>query len=1047
MSRDAREDVVFTSIKSNLISGINQYHREIINVEKIFQFPAVSANIDEDLTYQVKTNLHQLTSNYYYCYNNKPKKDFNRIKPPVDEGAINLMKWSSFNQASSCPALSHDLLTQDKHDDSDQQTPVQDDTGMETVDDIEKWLETCTDNSPAISIKEMDPIKCQQLEVVDTYLGDEMPHAFMEKDSLSIDIDLTDKKLSHSLGYDPILEELQSDKFLEVCEKDGFTMPEFQLDQLEPLTLDPNDMMVAGEMLPSTSINNPSTTLAINGHQDIYSDDIKKVSCIDTDDICENTSQVYDLHDKFSEDDGANVENIVHIINESDLNDYEEEHDNGDGNIDISEENKILEDIEAVDAVMIDTVDASLSNDDDNMFKECKAISLLSESHKVPDKIEAGDVTEQFVGQEVHEQDQEKSKEEIMAVVAISTDKRSNMTQIVINTGKGEQIYRGKTSELMEATGYFSKSPKIKTNLSNNTVEINHTEVSGSLSNQEAIISKALEELGFSEENLMSVTMPDNGKMWICPREDCRREFNRLYALKGHILAHYGVRPFKCDQEGCTWAFHSEFKLKRHKETHLKRKDYVCQVEGCNKRFTTVYNLWTHEKLHTRPNRIACQVPECEEKFQTKRALELHMKTHDQSHAPYVCMHEGCGKRYYSSNALTSHQRCHSYKEADIKCSWLGCGKIFDKPCRLKAHLRSHTGSKPYLCTFAGCSWAFTSSSKLKRHEKKHTNDRKFICDVTGCNKAFMRSEHLKEHKLTHSEGRYFQCYICEASFSAKSSLYVHIKKHQNKIAPEYTPEGIQPLDTKLTFTNVDNNFCHSLPMDLESEMVDNDVLPESFIPEKYVNSSSDSIMIDNKTVVSEIITAKPKFTCPINNCTRTYMKKVSLKSHIVKFHGYSIEDNELSQSSETDYVLCANNTSVSNKVETTRRINVNADGDIDIVDTIAEIKCLPEPKPPSTNEKFLKNVSNRGTEASNHGSARTGLTCVDILKIKRDKNESFDDSMIGASDVVLGTADLAESLLLPDELSSMYFHDDMGSECQILLLDSTTTDSETTAY
>ncbi|XP_008550284.1 zinc finger Y-chromosomal protein 2 [Microplitis demolitor] len=1039
----SREDVVFTSIKSKLIPRINQY-REIINVEKLFKFTPESVDVNEDLTYQVTTNLHQLTSNYYY-YNNKPKKDFNIIKLSADEDTVDSARWNTFDQVD-CPDLSHNLLIKHQQHASGRQTPVQDD--IETVDDIEKWLEACADSS-AIPPAEMDPIKCGQLEGVDRYLGDELPHGFLEKDpdTLSIDIDLSDKKLN--LGYDPILQELESEKLLEVCEKDGFIMPEFQLDKLDPMTLAPNDMMVAGEILPSTSINN-SSTLAINGHQDIYSGDIKKASGGDTDDICDESSQVYDLQNKFDDDDEANVDNIVNIINESDLNNYDDgnQDDINDDDDDDDDNNEVFDEINSVSTVSIDAADTSLSAAD-NLLEKTKAASILmSKRHKVPEQLDDGNVHDQVVEQE--QGGQSKNKDEIMAVVAISTDKRSNMTQIVINTGKGEQIYRGKTSELMEATGYFSKNSNIKTALTNiNTETINScTEVNGSysLSNQEAVISKALEELGYSEDNLVSVTLPDNGKMWICPRDDCHREFNRLYALKGHILAHYGVRPFKCDYEGCTWAFHSEFKLKRHKETHLKRKDYVCQVEGCNKRFTTVYNLWTHEKLHTRPNRIACQVPECEEKFQTKRALELHMKTHDQSHAPYVCMHEGCGKRYYSSNALTSHQRCHSYKEIDIKCSWPGCGKIFDKPCRLKAHLRSHTGSKPYLCTFAGCSWAFTSSSKLKRHEKKHTNERKFICDVTGCSKAFMRSEHLKEHKLTHSEGRYFQCYICEASFSAKSSLYVHIKKHQNKIITESATDSIQSLGTRLTFTEGDNldNFCNGLPMDLESEIVNNNQLQESFIAENLVNSTSSGALVD-KTVVNEIITAKPKFSCPIENCSRTYMKKVSLKSHIIKFHGYCIEENELSQSSETDYVLYANN--LNNTLKTTRCINVNGEGDIEIVDTVSELSSLPEPKPPP-NDKLLKHINNRAKDVSNHGSARTGLTYADIWKIKSEKNLTFNDPIIGPSDVVLGTADLADGLLLPDELPSMYYHDDMaGSECQILLLDSTTTDSETTAY
>lgn len=39
-----------------------------------------------------------------------------------------------------------------------------------------------------------------------------------------------------------------------------------------------------------------------------------------------------------------------------------------------------------------------------------------------------------------------------MAIIAISTDKSKNITEIVINTPQGEQVYKGKTSDLMKAT-------------------------------------------------------------------------------------------------------------------------------------------------------------------------------------------------------------------------------------------------------------------------------------------------------------------------------------------------------------------------------------------------------------------------------------------------------------------------------------------------------------------------------------------------------------------------------------------------------------------
>lgn len=521
------------------------------------------------------------------------------------------------------------------------------------------------------------------------------------------------------------------------------------------------------------------------------------------------------------------------------------------------------------------------------------------------------------------------------------------------------------------------------------------------------------------------------------------------------------VSLFQCDFEGCAWAFYSEFKLKRHKETHLKRKDYVCEVEGCNRRFTTIYNLWSHEKLHNRPNRIVCQVPDCQEKFQTKRALELHMKSHDQSHAPYVCKHEGCGKRYYSSNALTSHQRCHSYKEIDVKCSWPGCGKVFDKPCRLKAHIRSHTGCKPYLCTFQGCQWAFSSSSKLKRHQKKHTNERKFVCDVPSCGKAFMRSEHLKEHRLTHKEGRYFQCFICKAKFSAKSSLYVHIKKHQVKEDVETNSRDImngqkrsKVKDTHCSRVNpVVKSKRKSIDLNINTTCLDTSTADKPELTDTNLRNNNENQTKGNAVPPQD----KPKtlYHCPVETCTRSYTTKATLRAHMLKVHGTPVEDCDKSSKRVSgnpvcnmDYILYTA-PSVS---EPTEQMIMVAPCDAVILSASSGIdRSLPEPEPPpltnilktsesSPHVMMHRQISDQHVR-KDQGSARTDLTFSDVWKLKA--NGAVLDSLVGASDVVLGASDLEEGLLLTEELPSMYYQDDVvGTEYQVLLLDSVPSES-----
>ncbi|KAK2575610.1 hypothetical protein KPH14_011314 [Odynerus spinipes] len=878
---------------------------------------------------------------------------------------------------------------------------------VETVADIEKWLKTRTES---VSSMDLDAIKSEVEEGVERYLNDELPHSFLGKDpdALSIDIDLSDKKLN--LGYEhSILQELQSEKLLEVCEKDDeFILPEFRLDQLDPLSLSPDDMMVAGEILPSTSgptslstSDENVTSTSIQSEQEgkfaVQAEEVEdQVSENNSVQMTDNDLPI-DLENISVIQETSQVDKIV-SSSKSTLNSY----------MDVLNNDNVIENMTGV---------INIANSGNIIMEQLKSKARIKLEPRIIKKRRK--MSEKF-------DKKIESQEGVMAVVAISTDKISNMTQIVINTGTEEQIYQGKTSELIEATGNFPKLPRIDTSPGwNGTTECN-SEMNPS-SQHEVIISNALAELGVTDDNLQPISITEHGKLWLCPREDCNRQFSRLYALKGHLLAHYGVRPFKCDYEGCTWAFYSEFKLKRHKETHSKRKDYVCKVEGCDRRFTTIYNLWSHEKLHSRPNRIMCQVPNCQEKFQTKRALELHMKSHDQSHAPYVCKHEGCGKRYYSSNALTSHQRCHSYKEIDVKCSWPGCG----------------------------CQWAFSSSSKLKRHQKKHTNERKFVCDVISCGKAFMRSEHLKEHRLTHTEGRYFQCCVCNTKFSAKSSLYVHIKKHQNKEDIDKNSRDSSNSQTRLKTTESHCSRVNPViklnrkSIELNKELISqNASVPVLSQPcETSLNNGNEDQSLEAVTHQDDV---KTVYHCPIETCTRSYSTKATLRAHMSKIHGTSIGNCDKSlkdgptdvTTSNTDYILYTTPSSTS---EPTEQMIMVTPCDAVIVSTSSEMNGLPEMQAPLLgtvlrNEAVRENAMNEQLPQLNlrkdHGSARTSLTFSDVCKLKT--NSVTMNSVVGASDVVLGTSDMEEELLFTEELPSMYYQDDVaGTEYQVLLLDS----------
>lgn len=365
-----------------------------------------------------------------------------------------------------------------------------------TVADIEKWLKTRTEPDSSMDLESMKAV----VDGVD--LGVELSPSFLRKDadSLSLDIDLTDKKLT--LGYDPILHELQSEKLLATCEKDDeFILPAFQLDHLDPL-----DMMVAGEILPSTS-----------------SQSILNIPNVITEDSRERNwqKQTAEIEGELIGRDKPVLVDIAGIISDK----------------------QCLESINNNDFSAIQVGNVYRRNElDERAYNLVEPRKLKAKMKpriiKRPDKKQ-----ERLVKRSRGENNKvcpTSPKNSRMAVVAISTDKTSNMTQIVINTGKEEQVYQGKTSELIEATEHFPKLPKLDTNvnwdLSDSNEEGNN--------HHELIITKALEEVGITDDILQPLCS-ETGKVWVCPRDDCNRQFNKPYALKGHLLSHYGVRPFK----------------------------------------------------------------------------------------------------------------------------------------------------------------------------------------------------------------------------------------------------------------------------------------------------------------------------------------------------------------------------------------------------------------------------------------------------------------------------------------------------------------------
>lgn len=418
---------------------------------------------------------------------------------------------------------------------------------VETVAEFEKWLKMRNVESAVPPVMDLDTTKV--VEGMDRYLGEEMlSHScFLGKDpyGLSIDIDLADaKKYNLSSSYDPILQDLthSENRLLTEeppCEKvvDEYMLSEFQLDHLDPLaTLAPDDMMVAGEILPSTS--NQPTLKVDNQHvgqgtpgSTVVLEQSGEIPCEKSTQIILDELPVVGLGN-MSEVEGTKAESQVEPQSSDNPSEL------------------FIEALTPVEVSLSSSIDGSMDTGVQASIIERlnpKKPRMKLEPRIIKKRRQMTERLEKKLDKHINGKSfaEAASQDGVMAVVAISTDKISNTTQIVINTGTEKQIYQGKTSELIEATGNFPKLPKIDTStvMWNDTVEYGAD--NNPSSQYEIVISNALEELGITDDSLQPTCVTDNDKVWLCPRNDCNRQFGRLYTLKGHLLAHYGVRPFK----------------------------------------------------------------------------------------------------------------------------------------------------------------------------------------------------------------------------------------------------------------------------------------------------------------------------------------------------------------------------------------------------------------------------------------------------------------------------------------------------------------------
>ncbi|KAH3722085.1 zinc finger protein 91-like [Dreissena polymorpha] len=198
----------------------------------------------------------------------------------------------------------------------------------------------------------------------------------------------------------------------------------------------------------------------------------------------------------------------------------------------------------------------------------------------------------------------------------------------------------------------------------------------------------------------------------------------------------------------CNATFKTQNSFNYHRSQHLLKSDKYYSEEVVKKLQQEMADDLKRMKprgqrgigsLSKRDSEMAaCEI--CGAQIYVKR-LKRHMETHRDT-KEFQC--DICFKYYKSRRYLTDHKVKSHKKKADQVCNI--CGKLYKGAKYLEIHMQTH-GPRDKICTY--------------------------------CGKGFTTELYLKTHLQTHLEKKSFKCQICEAGFSQRVRLMIHMtEKH-----------------------------------------------------------------------------------------------------------------------------------------------------------------------------------------------------------------------------------------------------------------------------
>ncbi|XP_046803906.1 zinc finger protein 675-like [Lucilia cuprina] len=205
--------------------------------------------------------------------------------------------------------------------------------------------------------------------------------------------------------------------------------------------------------------------------------------------------------------------------------------------------------------------------------------------------------------------------------------------------------------------------------------------------------------------------------------------------------------------------------------------DIAVPCDKCNKIFKNSKLLAVHQRISHIPEEKKCTCKLCGNKFTRYCNMYKHMRTF---HGPETVT---LISKRPEEDYIYKCDKCH--KKYSRKKSLIYHTKLKHSLNKVEEKTESNTNNnkslksmdKGSLCPICGSS--FTSKTQLTVHLRRHTGERPFKCDL--CERAFLLVTQLNSHKRLHTGEKPYKCQVCEKTFRVSDDLRQHMRTHTNE--------------------------------------------------------------------------------------------------------------------------------------------------------------------------------------------------------------------------------------------------------------------------